>query len=606
MASGPSFHWADYLIFILVLVISTAIGIFFAWRDRKKQNAADFLLGGRKMGILPVSLSLMATLLSAVMVLGVPAEVYYNGAIYWLILFSNIIVYPVAAHMFLPVYHNLGITSAYEYLEMRFNPLVRILGCIVFQIQMTLSMSMGLFAPAIALNQVMNIDMLISILVIGAICTFYTAIGGLKAVMWTDTFQMLIIMGGFIAVLVQGSNEVGGFNVIWETAKNGSKLDIGNFDPSPLERHTFWTLVIGGGITTLTVYAGNQAMIQRYLSMESIKKAQIALYLQLPAGVIVTTIFVYAGLLLFAKYPVDPMSDCTITLPDQLIPWLVVDVLGDLPGLPGVLLACIFSASLSTVSSGINAISLVFMADIVQPAYMNLKGKAITEPKATIISKIIAFISGGVTIGLAFIAELFGDLILQVALSIYGMIGGPLLGLFVCAMFIPMVNEWGAVSGLIVGLAMSSWLSVGSIIMANDNRPPSPVCAASDGVIANMTNMTSVMTTVTTTVVSNVTGPVELETMSAFAVCVVIIVAVPVSCLTGGTRKKPVDPKLLSPFYHTIVSFSSIMGKDSDYKDHNGLFSDAHDYTVYAINSDRTSEKGLMNNIYSTGYATKM
>ena len=112
--SISSFHWVDYLIFILVLVISTAIGIFFAWKDRRKQNADDFLLGGRKMGIFPVSLSLMATLLSAVMVLGVPAEVYYNGSIYWLILFSNILVYPVAAHMFLPVYHNLGITSAYE------------------------------------------------------------------------------------------------------------------------------------------------------------------------------------------------------------------------------------------------------------------------------------------------------------------------------------------------------------------------------------------------------------------------------------------------------------------------------------------------------------
>ena len=81
---------------------------------RKKQNASEFLLGGRKMGILPVSLSLMATLLSAVMVLGVPAEVYYNGTIYWIILFSNIIVYPLAAHAFLPVYHNLGLTSCYQ------------------------------------------------------------------------------------------------------------------------------------------------------------------------------------------------------------------------------------------------------------------------------------------------------------------------------------------------------------------------------------------------------------------------------------------------------------------------------------------------------------
>ena len=81
---------------------------------RHKQNASEFLLGGRKMGILPVSLSLMATLLSAVMVLGVPAEVYYNGTMYWMILFSNLIVYPLAAQAFLPVYHNMGLTSAYE------------------------------------------------------------------------------------------------------------------------------------------------------------------------------------------------------------------------------------------------------------------------------------------------------------------------------------------------------------------------------------------------------------------------------------------------------------------------------------------------------------
>ena len=102
------------MIFILMLVISAGIGIFYAWKDKKNQTTTNFLLGGRKMALLPVTLSLMATFLSAILVLGVPTEIFYNGTMYWLIAFSNIITFPVAAHAFLPVFHNLGLTSAYE------------------------------------------------------------------------------------------------------------------------------------------------------------------------------------------------------------------------------------------------------------------------------------------------------------------------------------------------------------------------------------------------------------------------------------------------------------------------------------------------------------
>ncbi|KAK3597516.1 hypothetical protein CHS0354_018108, partial [Potamilus streckersoni] len=121
-----------------------------------------------------------------------------------------------------------------------------------------LSMAMGLYAPALALNQ-------------GNV----TPKGGLKAVMWTDSFQMIIIVAGFLAVAIQGTTEVGGFGVVWERAQNGSKLDLNNFDLNPLTRHTFWGLIIGGSITSLTAYGGNQAMIQRYLSMENTKKAKM-------------------------------------------------------------------------------------------------------------------------------------------------------------------------------------------------------------------------------------------------------------------------------------------------------------------------------------------
>ncbi|KAL3859669.1 hypothetical protein ACJMK2_009877 [Sinanodonta woodiana] len=560
MASAKEFHWADYLIFALTLVISTAIGIFFAWKDRNKQNTGEFLLGGRSMGILPVSLSLMATLLSAVMVLGVPAEVYYNGSIYWLILFSNFITYPLAAHAFLPVFHDLGLTSAYEYLELRFNKLVRVVGCFLFIIGMILSMAMGLYAPALALNQVMKFDMLLSILVIGAVCTFYTAIGGLKAVMWTDSFQMIIIIAGFLAVAIQGTTEVGGFDVVWERALNGKKLNLNNFDLNPLTRHTFWGLIIGGSITSLTAYGGNQAMIQRYLSMENTKKAKIALYLQLPAGVIVTSMFVYGGLVLYAKYSLDdPLMSCKIRQPDQLIPWMTMDVLGDFYGFPGLLLACIFSASLSTVSSGINAIALVIMMDMVEPVYESVKGVKMTERASTIISKIMAFGSGGLTIGLAYLAEYFGKLILQVGLSIFGVLGGPLLGVFVCAMFIPTVNSIGAMTGMIASLILCFWLAIGSIVMANANAPPNPCDAPQSANITNITTVT-MMSTTTATVM-------QTQVKSLIAVIVTVIVAVITSCLTGGTKDRPVPRNFLSPLYHQMQSFGRIKDEKNTYEE---------------------------------------
>jgi Na+/proline symporter len=114
MAPTNTFHWLDYLIFILMLVISASIGIFYAIRDKRNQTTTIFLLGGRRMSLLPVTLSLMASFLSAILVLGVPTEIFYNGTMYWLISFSNLITFPVAAHAFLPVFHNLELMSAYE------------------------------------------------------------------------------------------------------------------------------------------------------------------------------------------------------------------------------------------------------------------------------------------------------------------------------------------------------------------------------------------------------------------------------------------------------------------------------------------------------------
>lgn len=526
------------------------------------------------MSLLPVSLSVMASFLSAVSVLGIPAEVYYNGAIYWTGIFSGFLGFPFIAHFILPVFHNLGFASSFEYLEMRFNKVVRIIGCLVFQLQMILYMAVVLYAPALALNQVMGIDMLVSILVIGLVCTFYTAIGGLKAVMWTDAFQMFIVFAGLLTLIIKATIEVGGISYVFEKASADGKLQIDNFDPNPLVRHTFWTLIIGGFMTSLTIYGGNQAMVQRYISMKNMRGAQTALYLQLPASIIFTSLLVYTGLVLHAKYGHKNPVPCTIEKPDQLIPYLVMDILGDAYGVPGLFVACVFSASLSTVSSGVNALALVFMTDIFKPLYRMITLQDINEVRATIYSKVVALVYGLVTIGLAFLSQYFGNLILQIALSIFGMVGGPLLALFVLAMFFPCVNSLGATIGMICSLTFSFWLAIGAI--ASKPSPP-PFSCAPVNITGNYS--TSFTTTVsTTTALYNTTSKIVttsvqktgLQTFysisylwySALAVIVAVIVALVISCATGGTKKKPVDRRLLSPLYLKIASLANTYSPD--------------------------------------------
>ncbi|KAK7113937.1 hypothetical protein V1264_000086 [Littorina saxatilis] len=143
---------------------------------------------------------------------------------------------------------------------------------------------------------------------------------------------------------------------------------------------------------------------------------------------------------------------------------MVMDVLGEYPGLPGLFVACIFSASLSTVSSGVNALALVYLEDGVKPFYTMVKHRELPEHQAVVITKILAMVFGMVTIGLAYLAGLMDQTLVNITIKSQGMTGGPLLGLFILGMFFPCANSWGAGVGLLCGLSFSFWLGVGTLI----------------------------------------------------------------------------------------------------------------------------------------------
>ncbi|KAM8810026.1 LOW QUALITY PROTEIN: sodium-dependent multivitamin transporter [Eudromia elegans] len=466
------FSTVDYIIFALLLVLSSAIGLFHALSGGRQRTVQEFLLADRSMRCLPVALSLLATFQSAVAILGAPAEIYRFGTEYWFLGCSYFLGLLIPAHVFIPVFYRLRLTSAYEYLELRFNKVVRVCGTVTFIFQMVIYMGVVLYAPALALNAATGFDLWSAVLTMGLVCTLYTTLGGLKAVIWTDVFQTLVMFAGQLAVIAVGAQRVGGMARVWRVADEAGKIAGIDLDPDPFERHTFWTLAFGGVFMMLSLYGVNQAQVQRYLSSRSEREAVLSCYAVFPCQQIVLCLSCLTGLVMFVYDREHPLAPAHGATPDQLVLYFVMDVLRELPGLPGLFVACLFSGSLSTISSALNSLATVTMEDLVRPHV-----PALPEGRAALLSKLLALAYGLLCLGMAYVSSMMGPL-LQAALSIFGMVGGPLLGLFCLGMFFPCANAVGAVAGLAAGLAMAFWVGIGSLVQSARAAAPANGTAA--------------------------------------------------------------------------------------------------------------------------------
>ncbi|XP_061435058.1 sodium-coupled monocarboxylate transporter 1-like [Lethenteron reissneri] len=455
--TAGSFVVWDYLVFAAMLLISASIGVYYAVVARGQQSTEEFLTGGRQMGALPVALSLTASFMSAVTVLGTPAEVYCYGAMFWIFGLTYGVVVVVTAEVYLPVFYRLGITSTNEYLEKRFNKTVRLAGTFIYIIQTTLYTGIVIFAPALALNQVTGFDLWGAVVSTGIICTFYCTMGGLKAVVWTDVFQVGIMVAGFASVIVRGVVVVGDLSHVFNVSSEGGRLNLLDFDPDPRRRHTFWTIIVGGTFTWAGIYGVNQSQVQRYISCRSLRQAKLSLYYNLLGLWLILSCAVLSGLIMFTIYhDCDPWTAGIVGASDQLIPYLTLDILRDFPGVPGLFVACAYSGTLSTVSSSINALAAVTVEDLVRPCCPGLDPRTLSR-----LSMAASLLYGVVCIAMAVLASVMGSL-LQAALSIFGMMGGPLLGLYTLGMVFPYANSSGALVGLALGFGLSLWLGVGA------------------------------------------------------------------------------------------------------------------------------------------------
>jgi SSS family transporter len=290
--------------------------------------------------------------------------------------------------------------------------------------------------------------------------TIYTTFGGMRAVIWTDVMQLVVLFGGQLAIgLLALSRLPGGMDQVIELGKQGGRLDL-SLSPDPTVRVTLWGIVIGAAFMHLVQMATDQVSVQRYLSASSMKVAQRGLWLKLFMTLPVTAVFYGTGLVLYAFYQVhgDPLAAGKITKADQILPYFVMN---EMPrGLPGLFIAAIFAASMSTISAGINSLTSASLIDFYQRLWRN---PDLSETKQLKIARWLTFGYGSIVVLLAFVVQRLGTL-LEATNKVIGLIGGPLVGLFLLGIIFKRATARGALIGWLAGLAMTLWVCFGTPI----------------------------------------------------------------------------------------------------------------------------------------------
>ncbi|EDW78501.1 uncharacterized protein Dwil_GK16152 [Drosophila willistoni] len=569
-ASLQSFGWPDYLVFCLMLAICAVIGIYFCLQLRREtrtkrksvsssaeeaaDSAASYLVGGRQMKIFPITMSLIASFISGITLLGTPTEVYLYGAQYMYIMGSLILMGVCMYYIFLPVFHELNLISTYKYLEQRYNRSLRLFGSVMFIVASLLWLPIVIYVPAIAFNQATGVNIHIVTPVVCVVCIFYTCIGGLKAVVWTDVIQTLIMFGAMALVLIKGTLDIGGPSVVWQRARETTRVEAPSFNLDLRERYTFYSLVLGGVAHWLKSNAISQNMIQRYLSLPTLRHARIAIWTFIAGVLTFLLICGYTGLLIYATYAqCDPLETKLAQRNDQLLPLLVMETLGSYPGLPGVFVAGVFSAALSSLSTGLNSLSAVILEDFVKTFY----GKPLSESQTSFVMRSVVVVFGILFVALVFAVEKLGA-VLQLTVTLSSVANGPLLGIFTAGVLLPWVNSKGALLGGFSSLLVMIWMCVSAQrdLVTGDlvyRRKPYSTMGCNYTYAGEPSDFSSLPSSLDAAMSPASAAPFQLYRISylyftLFGALVTIVVGLITSLVLNESDLDAVDPRLLTPF----------------------------------------------------------
>ncbi|MDO4230189.1 MAG: sodium/solute symporter, partial [Capnocytophaga sp.] len=438
------FGWINYTVLVIYFIGMLFIGFFFM---KNNKNTDDYFKGSGRLPWWAVGISIFATMLSAITFISIPAKTYATD---WRMLMFNmtiILAVPIIIRYFLPFFLRFKLDTAYQYLELRFSRSIRWVASTLFTLFMISRIAIVLFLPSLALNAVTGFNIYIAILIMSLVTIIYSTSGGMEAVVWGDVIQGIILVGGAIAafvVMIVGID--GGFGGFWDTSINFNKLNTFDFR-FDFGQPVFWVVIFGGLANTLISYTSDQSVVQRYMSTVDEKATAKSIWLNGIVSTPVSILFFLLGTGLFAFYKSNPeqmsITDSNI---DSIFPQFIVS---QMPvGLSGLLIASIFAAAMSTLSSNINSVSAVITSDFYKTWFKNSSFKEQMNV-ARWSGVVIGLLGTAMAIVLATwnIASLWDQFN-----TFLGLLTSGLGALFILGIFFPRVNSVGAFIGLISGV----------------------------------------------------------------------------------------------------------------------------------------------------------
>lgn len=426
-------------IIIVYMAILLVVG---GWIARRQRTLRDYFLGGRNIPAWAVMLAVVATETSSVTFVGTPSTAYLGSMVFLQLVLGYILARIILALYFLPAFFREEIYTVYAHLGKRFGSEVQRVAGLFFLVTRALAAGVRHYCAALVLFTVAGWSMELSILAMGGVSLVYTVLGGISAVVWTEVFQMAVMIVGAVAAFVHLLALIpGGWERVADVASEAGKFHMLDFGSPFKLSYTFWSGVIGGTFLCLSSHGADQDLVQRLLSCKTLRGAKMAIVCSGFLVLVQFALFLLIGVMLFVFYQNQPPD---LAKTDEVFPHFIQTQFS--PVLGGLVIAAIFAAAMSSTASALNSLSSTTITDFVRP----LLGGHSDERRDLRFSR---WVTVGWCIILMAIAYGASDSenILETGLKVATYTYGSLLGAFLLAIFTPIRSQRAVTLGMCAG-----------------------------------------------------------------------------------------------------------------------------------------------------------
>jgi len=447
----------DLFVFFIYIVLLLVTGVYFY---KSNQTSSSFTLGDNTIPAWVISLSLFATFVSSISYLALPGIAYQRNWNSFVFSISLPLAAIMAVNYFVPLYRKVNSASAYAFLEIRFGAWARSYAATMYLLTQIMRVGTILYLMALVPNTLFGWNIGIVIMITSIIVMLYSIMGGIRAVVWTDAIQALVLIAGALVCLYFIIIKVpGGIDRIITAGTAGDKFSLGSFSLD-LTDNTFWVVLVYGIFINLQNFGADQNYIQRYMSSRSLADAQKSAFWGSMLYIPVSLLFLFIGTSLFVLYQ-SGVADLPVELQDinnadRIFPYFIVH---ELPaGITGLLIASIFAAGMSTISTSYNSSATIILTDF----YEKYNGKETSEKKkmATLYLSTLLICFSGMMVALAMINT---KSVLDTWWKLASVFSGGILGLFLLGMFSRLKSSAAAIIGVVAGLFVIIWMTVSNL-----------------------------------------------------------------------------------------------------------------------------------------------